>query len=71
MRNALCARDCMGRLWVAHHSYEQRGHEEGFGECVCDDHVQHHFHAEVGQHDDFGVEKDGEVDLVNDNCYVG
>lgn len=50
---------------VAHHADEDRRDHEQLGQLVFDNGVEHAFHGELGEHDDFGVEEDGEVHLVD------
>ena len=50
---------------VAHEADEDRWDEKEFTELVVDDCVEHVFHGEGGEHVDFGIEKDWEVEAVD------
>jgi len=46
------------------------GHEEEFEDLVFDDSKEHAGHGEGGEHVDFCVEEDGEVEGVDKVCDV-
>lgn len=55
---------------VVEQADQERGHDEEFGDLVGGYGAEHGGHGELGQHDAFGVEEDGEVEGVHEAADV-